>query len=223
MESNIFSGLIAAVFLSLSVLSGWLMLGEWRATTFFTKADVTTLARGEAPGPRLSASTDAMVLDGCLEAVSSVDGRVLPSQPRVQLVTHCLRISEWITSSSPKDAYGWFSRAYFSLELGKLAAFNEALVQAYETGPNEQWIADLRVQVAEQNLDKLEAAARRGHKADLSLMVQSPRGAEAIVGRYIRDAGFRGRIAEVVEDLPARQQQVFVSTLRAAVRGATDG
>ena len=211
------------MFFGLAALSVWLLAGEWRAAGFSAKADISMLNHGELPSLALSTSSDTALLDGCLTAVSSVEGRLLPWARRGNLLAQCLQISKAITASSRYDAYGWFAQAYFARETGDFDGMNAALERSYQTGPNEQWLAALRVRLAEQNFGYLDGSAKLGHGADLALMVQSPSGGEAIALRYIRDANFRERIKTLVEVLPERQQQAFISTLRGITRNSGNG
>ncbi len=165
-----------------------------------------------------SLNADYAVIDACLRVTTSAEGLLLPSTARRALLVACQNLAQRITQSSPLNSYGWVMQARFAAALGQTSAVGPALRRSYTTGPTEQWLAELRVTVAEAALATLSPAARAGHRQDLAILVQSRRGITAIARRYVRDDGFRSRIAAVVETLPAADQARFVRVLRAAVR-----
>lgn len=156
-------------------------------------------------------------LDGCLRTVTSIQGRLLYGESRTQLLENCDRVAAAITVMSPNNAYAWYFQAYLALQNEDENVFNFALLRSYEFGPTEQWIAELRVPLAERGLSSLNAQALGGHQKDLGLLVQSRRGIGSIARRYVRDQGFRARITDVVEALPQPTQQQFLRTLKAEV------
>jgi len=165
-----------------------------------------------------SLAADYAVSDACLRAATSPEGLFLPSTARKALLVDCQSLAQRITDSSPLNSYGWLLRAQFAAALGQDSKIESALRHSYATGPTEQWLAELRVPVAEAALAGLSPVARAGHRQDLALLVQSRRGIAAIARRYVQDEGFRARITAVVEALPAAAQARFVQVLRATVR-----
>ncbi len=164
-----------------------------------------------------SLNADYAVIDACLRVTTSAEGLLLPSTARRALLVACQSLTERITQSSPLNSYGWLLQARLAAALGQTSAVEQALRRSYATGPTEQWLAEQRVPVAEAALAALSPAARAAHRQDLAILVQSRRGIAAIAQRYVRDEGFRARIAAVVETLPAADQARFVQVLRAAV------
>lgn len=174
---------------------------------------------GEGGISTFSTRADYVATDACLRVAMSPEGLLSPSVKRESLARACLRVMDEIIGTSPENAYAWFAQAYFSQILGHLEGMNAALERSYFWGPNEQWIAELRVSLAEPALPALSNAAMRGHSNDLALLVQSRRGIRAIAQRYIDGPRFRVRITDIVEGLPRADQRRFLSTLQQEVRG----
>ncbi|MBL1436678.1 MAG: hypothetical protein COB08_010830 [Rhodobacteraceae bacterium] len=166
-----------------------------------------------------STQADYAAIDACLRVAMAPESLLSPSIERESLARACLGMMADILGASPQNAYAWFVQAYFSKILGHEAGMNAALELSYLMGPNEQWIAEQRVLLAENVFSELSETAMRGHKQDLALLVQSQRGIRAIVQRYINDPRFRARITDIVEGLPRDDQRRFLSTLQQEMRG----
>ncbi len=166
-----------------------------------------------------STQGDYAVTDACLRVAMSTESLLSPSIERENLARACLRIMAEIIGSSPQNAYALFAQAFFLQILQQKNAMNAALELSYLSGPTEQWIAQLRVSLAENVLPELSSAAIRGHNQDLALLAQSRRGIRSIAQRYVNDPGFRARITGIVEGLPLDDQRRFLFTLQQEVRG----
>lgn len=166
----------------------------------------------------LSTTSDQYVITGCLRVVSSANGRFLPADAREKLLAACSGLARAITASAPQNSYAWFARAYFAYQQNTLPDAGQALRASYQTGPNEQWLAELRVPLAEAMLDDLSPETYANHLADLALLVQSQRGVGVIARRYVSTPGFRVRVTSVVETLPQGAQTRFLRVLKAEVQ-----
>lgn len=202
------------------VISGSAGLLAYQEHTAFRAGSKWSVPRfqeyqGEALG--LSHLSNQYWLNGCLGAVTSIKGRLLYGEDREKLLDNCWRVTEAITEASPRDAYAWYFLAYLADQKNADETFNAALQKSYESGPTEQWIAELRVPLAERGRQSLNAAALEGHQKDLGLLVESQRGIGSIARRYVRDPAFRNRITDVVETLPQTAQQRFLGTLKSEV------
>lgn len=171
---------------------------------------------GERPG--ISSYAQRLTLDNCLEAINSIYGRAQPSPRRQKALATCAELSAKIVTASPANAFAWFIGALAASGEGNVATMNDRLLHSRQTSPNEQWVAELRVELAENRLDDLDALNREGHELDLKLMTESYRGAQSIARRYINDVQFRERIVVLVETLPEATQARFVRNVRRAAR-----
>jgi hypothetical protein len=118
----------------------------------------------------------------------------------------------------PSHSYGYYIEALARFALGEADMAVAALERSQAVGPNEQWLAERRVGVAETHYAALEAYAGTGHLADLALLAQSRRGIRSIAARYVANPDFRERVTAVVETLPDEIQQRFVAVVRAEAR-----
>lgn len=207
-------------FLFLSIFSFLMLMQErnvlkisasWQATDFSVDDDISALLA-------FSTASDTQLTDTCLRVVTSALGRVLPTASRQKMTENCTLLITYILASSKNNSYAWFLRAYLKNGANNQTDFNAALIKSYQTGPNEQWIAELRVLLAENAFGQLSEKAKAGHFLDLALLVQSRRGIRSIARRYVKDPDFRDRITDVVETLTDAAQRRFVSNLQREVR-----
>ena len=164
----------------------------------------------------LSIYAHQLELNDCLEALAEPFGMAQPISRRMKVFSSCQTLSMDIVKSSPLYSYAWFIAAFSSVHLGQYEDFNYQLEQSQNTAPNEQWLAELRANLAENNLTNLSPAAIKGQERDLILLVKSKRGVVSIARRYVNDPSFRKRIIALVETLPESQQAKFINNVRAA-------
>lgn len=167
------------------------------------------------PGP--SIASQRLVLTSCVDAITSVYGRIQPTERRGIVQERCLEIAEQIGATDRTDSLAWYVAALTASRLGRPPLMNGYIRSSQQTGPNEQWLAELRVALAEDNFANLEPDTLRGHEADLRLLAVSPAGVRSIARRYVDDAGFRERITAVVETMDPSVQRRFVDQVQAAV------
>jgi len=166
----------------------------------------------------LSIYSNRFLLNDCLEAIAGPVGMAQPSGRRIAMLKNCQSLAENAASSNPTFALAWYIAAYSSAELKQYELFNYQLAAAQKTAPNEQWLATLRVNLAEDNLSRLSAEARAGNDADLKLLVRSRLGVASIASRYVAQTNFRERITSIVETMSNAEQTRFVNYVRAAAR-----
>ena len=174
-----------------------------------------SLARAEpAPGP--SIASERLVLDNCVRTLSSLYGRLQPSDAKNQVGNHCLAAADAAATRNPSSSYAWYVGAMAAARSGDVAGMNDRLAMSQETGPYEQWIAELRVPLAEDHFDELTPDVRAHHDRDLEMMVASRRGIATIAGRYVSQPTFRERITAIVETMPEADQRRFVGRVTSA-------
>jgi len=163
-----------------------------------------------------SPSAKIAILDDCATAITSIYGRSRPTTDRQSLLQSCRSLAASVTSELPSSSYAWLIGAVDAIEGNDVAEFNRQLEISQSVGPDEQWVAEQRVELAEMHYDKLNDATRGGEVKDLALLAQSYRGVQTIAQRYVSHPDFRERITTVVETLPPADQQRFVSNVRRA-------
>lgn len=134
------------------------------------------------------------------------------------MANSCLETAERALVETPSLSYGQLVASIAHFALNNPGAARLTLERSQSLGPNEQWIAERRVALAEVHYDDLGAYARAGHLADLGLLAQSRRGIRSIAARYVANPAFRERVTDVVETLPIEIQRRFVSIVRAEAR-----
>ena len=166
------------------------------------------------PGPSLLSKR--LLLDTCLEAISGLYGRLQTAADRRAVLVRCLSEADTIVAGAPSFSYAWYIGALSAARLGDIAGFNTRMLRSQSSGPNEQWVAELRAELVEDHLEAATPTVLARHQADLRLLVSSRRGIAAISRRYVAVPGFRERIARIVETMPEADQARFVATVRGA-------
>lgn len=172
----------------------------------------------KVPMPGLSIASERLVLDNCVRTISSLYGRLQPSDRKQAVARSCLEAADEITEANLSSSYAWYVAALSAERLGDTVGMAERLAQSQVTGPNEQWIAELRVPLAEDHLAALDSRTRANHERDLRMLVASTRGIFSIARRYVGVASFRERITAIVEAMPEAEQRRFVARVEAASR-----
>ena len=174
----------------------------------------------EAPQPGWSIATeDANLLDcaNVLSAANALAMRYLDEGTKSAIAPTCLALARAVTTNATAASFAWYVEALALSRMSNFAEMNDALRRSQLTGANEQWIAELRVALAETHLDQLQPAVLQAHESDLSMLVLSARGISSIARRYTTDTGFRHRIVAIVETLSPQSQQDFLNHVRSAL------
>lgn len=171
-----------------------------------------------ALGHGTSSYSKEIIMKDCLQGLI-VLGRVeMFDIKNAVLAEKCRLRSAYVVENTPTDSFAWAVNALSSALLGKTELLNTALVASQRVGPNEQWIARRRVEIAEMFLASLDTTALTAHDRDLTLLAGSYRGVRYLARRYVTNPDFRSRITTVVEKLPAEQQRMFLANIRRAMR-----
>jgi hypothetical protein len=157
-----------------------------------------------------------LVLDACVEAIAGIYGRMQPGDQRLRVLEHCRSEAGSIVAEVPSHTYAYYVGALSAAGLDDRAGFNANLLRSQMTGPNEQWVAELRANLVETHFASAAPEVLERHQADLRLLVASARGIASISDRYIDEPAFRERITAIVETMPQADQVRFVSTVRRA-------
>ena len=209
-----------AMLLSLAVLGGGAFVAYEEASAYFAngllpREKFAILADG-AEFVGLSTTAKRIVLDNCYDGLVAVYARTQPADRRDRLAEECRKVIDEMVARTPAHSFAWFVGAHAAARLDDTEGVIERLRQSQITGPNEQWITELRVQLAETYLDRLPADVRALHDRDLALLAASAKGVESIAARYVRDPSFRERITAIVEKMPQSDQRRFLSNVRRA-------
>lgn len=168
----------------------------------------------------ISSFSHRVVLNGCLEATNSIYGRLQSAERRNAVIAHCRAEAADITERTPSNGFAWLMLARLAGLTGDITEMNRDLAMSRATAPFEQWVAELRVDLAENRLADLSPENQAGNNEDLAMLVQTRRGIATIAHRYVREQDFRQRITDIVETLPEEDQARFVDNVRAVARDA---
>ncbi|OBZ97015.1 hypothetical protein ADU59_04800 [Pararhizobium polonicum] len=202
--------------LLISVASGY---GLWRELApFLAKPIEQALAADDFSGENfdfgLSSYSKTLAMKDCFRITMAYSNLDMIEEPTRNVVSTCASRAADIVATTPTDSFAWLTRAAASARLLADKDFNDALQQSQLTGPNEQWIARLRVNLAETYFPQLNAQSVKSEEADLRLLASSERGVQLIAQRYISNPDFRARITAVVEQMPQDRQIVFLKTVK---------
>lgn len=210
--------IILLIALSLLISSGIALVAE--ARPFFAavgnRADRFEAIYQDRIRIGFSQLSARVVLDSCTEATTSVYGRMQPVDRRNVVIANCIGQSNLISEAMPTNGLAWYVGAFLAAEQTDFDAMNSHLEHSYRTSPNEQWIAELRVKLAEKFFEQLDESYGDLHRRDLAMIVQNSRGIRNIAARWVRYPDFRERITEIVNELPEQSQAKFVRRVRAA-------
>ncbi len=199
-----------------SMASGY---GLWRELApFLTKPIKEVLVADEFAGEDfdfgLSSYSKLLVMTDCFHIVLGYGGIDMVDEAVRSVVSKCADRASDIVKTTPTDSFAWLVRAAASARLLANDDFNVALQQSQLTGPNEQWIARFRVNLAETYLTQLSARSVTSEEADLRLLASSEKGVRLIAQRYISNPDFRARITAIVERMPQERQIVFLKSVK---------
>lgn len=166
----------------------------------------------------LSSASEMLVLTNCYEALDSILAHTKPRVERDKVAANCLAIADGIVARAPAHPFAWYIGALAAADLGDEDGLSFRLGRSQATGPSEQWIAERRVDTAEDHLASLAPDVREAHDRDLVMLVRSRRGVDAIARRYVRQADFRERITALVEQLDPEAKRRFLDYVRDAAR-----
>lgn len=210
--------------LGLAVAGLWLMARELAPFDYAYRVgqDPTTLARDDGLPRPASTGANRVLLDICAQRLQGLSFMLSPTGAKAAIAGNCLEMAGAATRSMPAYSYAHYVSALALLRLGRAGSAQEALELSQKTARNEQWIAELRVALAEDNPEGFAGyIIGTAHPGDLALLAQSARGIHSIARRYVSNPLFRERITGIVETLPDTVQARFVHLVRAEARAVT--
>lgn len=217
----------AILLLSLVLLGAGAWVGFREALPYFSRgiedAERFTALAQAVPAPGPSIASERLILDNCVRTISSTYGRLQSAARKAEANGNCLKAADAAVRVNPSSSYAWYVGALSSALTGDIAGMNARLLRSQQTGPSEQWIAELRVPLAEDHLGDLTPDVRANHDSDLRMLVASTRGIASMADRYVRQADFRERITAIVETMPEEDQRRFVSRVGSSARSAAGG
>lgn len=168
----------------------------------------------------LSTSSRELVLADCRGAMVSLAARVQTSAVRRALSEKCLATSDGLAAEQPTFSVAWLTGAVAAAQLEDWDGFKMRLARSLRSGPVEQWVAEMRVSIAEENYDRLTDELKAGNAADMLLLTHTDPGL-LILGRlYLMSPASRERITAIVDGTDEVTREKFSRRVRLLSSGA---
>jgi hypothetical protein len=213
---------VAVAGLAILVMGTWTMYVEampnFRGGTTAI-ARLATVPSGKEPIGLTILSQHRALLD-CeqfFRSSRSLEMQYLPQSTRDQLPTVCGQLATSVLGRAPIDSFAWLIRAAASAEEGEEPGFNTALRSSQLSGPNEGWLASMRLEVGEANWSLLSADTLIGHERDMQVAASAYIYAPVVARRYVSDTAFRARMNKVLETMQPASQRRFLTIVRATL------
>ena len=193
------------------VLSAFVIASESQVylARLTTKTIASELLAGIAPAG-LSVQSKSDFFADCRTALSTVQLRARPHAQLVKAVGTCRSVADRAAANSPSMSIAWFTGAFASIIIGDVEGFNARFLRAYLSGPNEQWLAELRFDLAERNYSDLHSNLLPHYAHDLRLLLASSLAVDRVAMRYLdADDETRQRIDQIAADLPKSVRERF--------------
>jgi hypothetical protein len=191
---------------------------EWTALAVFSGSPAEQYERAVARPTTMPLSFDGAgrVVQDCGALVFSLEIMLRDLQDRQVLIKSCLDRADAATSAAPTLAFAWTGGAALAGEASDAERYRRELTQSYSVAPSEQWLAEMRVGIIEQNPTLADGGTRDIENHDLALLVVSPHGIKSIAQRYALQPDFRKRVVAVVEGLGQVDQKRFLDEVKRA-------
>lgn len=212
--------IFAAIGVTLTIVGLWGVSQE--APPFFADGwgERTIIAAVQADTIRPAPSIQSQLgyLFNCQVALTSLSGRAQPTQARQQTAQKCRDGADQITNSAPTFSAAWHTGALAAATMEDWPGMNWRLRQSYNTGRNEQWLAERRIDLAQSNLDRLDPDLLPSNDRDLLLLLLVDGGRQFLAPRYHALADLRAVIDGLLPGLPIDDRTRFQNiTARLAV------
>lgn len=201
-----------------SVAAGWAELSPLLGGDRTEAQTYELLAAGDLP-KGLSLASRRLALFRCTDAMTSLRHLAQPRAVATEVSGVCANLAQVTLRDDPSNSLAWLLMSIVRADEGDLQGFAADLQRSQQTGPAEQWLAGMRVELAETHRDDIGDEALAFMDGDLALMAESSAGVAAIAQRYVNQPDFRERITRVVETLSPEVQVRFLNWVTAAAAG----
>lgn len=213
------------VVLSALVLAGLsAVMAVKEVPPFFLRADTTSVRVAEMTAAAAEDRPVSMLesrfarearLGLCLDTLQEIaTAEDLPGDAETLVTRGCLKIAEAAAARSPLESNFWFLAATLAARLGDLDSAVPFLKASYQTGPNEQWIAERRALFVYALRSRLDSELERLLDQDFALLLRTERGLDVLAARYVDDPTMRDRLVVVAETLPPEFQERFLDRIK---------
>nr|WP_316656233.1 hypothetical protein [uncultured Gellertiella sp.] len=188
------------------------LLPSPQGADFFREFDTSSRFFGS------SSYSKYLVMMDCRNGLRRIAAEGFQDATKKTFIETCHAIASAIVAREPSFSLGWYIRARSEIALLDVKDFNASLVMAQMTAPREQWQAEDRAELGEDNSGWLNEEATRSHYQDLETLARSYAGSSFLATRYQSDPVFRDKIVSIVEKMPAIDQRRFLANVRKLAR-----
>jgi hypothetical protein len=193
--------------LTLSAVIAVSEFGPFSSWGLSERATVRSMANGML-GPGISSQSQIDYLYNCRVALTSLTGRAQPSAVRATMLDHCEVAVQTMIEAAPDFSAAWYTAALIASFRDQPNRLNEALRRSYDTGPFEQWIAQLRVDLVEDTYSGVDEELRPLHQMDLANLLSNDPGRRFLAPRYLAFVDLHDRVDQAlttIDDAHARR------------------
>ena len=165
-----------------------------------------------------SSKSKFIVLNDCLNGMNTLQADKASLRTVRAFASRCAELADNIVKTMPSHAHAWLVKAWAGAALFDGRSLNDGLQQSQLTGPNELWIAKMRIDLAERHLRSLDPRSQADIRTDIVMMAGNQDGSFALAQRYRENPDFRARVVPVIETLPNETQSRFIENIKMAGR-----
>lgn len=160
--------------------------------------------------PGISIQSQTAYLLDCDLVMNSIVGRAQPTESRIRTLAACLAGATNIAKASPSFALAWVISATALAYKADWERFKVVLRYAYRSARSEQWLAKMRVGLAERHLQHYDEQLLQLHQNDLALLLSTPDGRAFLAPRYKTWEAAREQIDLILNDVPETWRDRFL-------------
>jgi hypothetical protein len=199
-------------------LATWAVTQEGAAYTLSGGTALKSVAAlSDADPVALGIGTRGELLQHCrtaLRSEKSLELKFIQGVSFADLVARCREVGEEIVASSPSFSFAWAVAADAARHQQDWPAMNQYLLASQKSGPNEQWIARYRFEIADEMLQWVDQEVRGSYTEDLRLLISSNKSTSYMARQYVLNPAFRDRLASVLAGMGEPEQRRFLGSLR---------
>ncbi|WP_423068430.1 tetratricopeptide repeat protein [Devosia sp. CN2-171] len=160
--------------------------------------------------PAYSTASHNTVLRLCLQTITSVHVRMLPTSARTALLDACGDDVQVVLALTPANGFARYMAGFLAVQRGDWEQAIAELKTSFAVAPNEYWLARLRSDLVEDHFDVLGDALATEQTADIAVTLQGEPGRSELAQRYWLDRTSSERIVSIAEGLSPEQQRLFL-------------
>jgi hypothetical protein len=141
-------------------------------------------------------------------------------QSRRAALNYCLSQASAVLAAEPAYAMAWMVKAVAAGELGMADTMKSAVVEAWRTSPNLEWMAQQRIDLVDRQAALATSPAiQANYRSDIAVQFGSWNGVDFLAHLYVRREDRRELITTAVESAPPGQQALFLQRVKIVAGG----